>query len=183
MCVRCSEANSEIRLQHHILPDSRSAESIPDLHDHDCRQRMLHAHLVLHNREIRSSPIAHLGCRRHDDLRVHNRHCWHRRRRLESSQLCSHRLRVPLHSLLCIVSAHSRKTCPITITDHDIVLGVLQVGSSSVRSSSCPFAPKALLSPPLPTGSGTVSLVGPASSSHLSSALNEGSLHDRPRIR
>jgi hypothetical protein len=157
--MRRSQANSEIRLQHHILPDSRPAEPIPDLYDHNGRQHVLHAHLVLHHREVRSPPIAHLGCRRHDGLRVHNCHRRHRCRGLESSQLCSHRLRVPLHFLLCIVSAHSRKACPTTITDRCTVLGVLQVGSSSARSSSCPSAPKAWLSPPLPTGSGIALLV------------------------
>lgn len=64
------------RLQHDLLPDRRPAESLLDLHDHDGRQRLLHAHLLLHHRKVRPSPTAHLGRRRHDRLRV--RHC-HRR--------------------------------------------------------------------------------------------------------
>ena len=37
------------RLQHHVLPDSRLAEPVPDLHDYDRRQRMLDAYLILHH--------------------------------------------------------------------------------------------------------------------------------------
>ena len=38
-----------IRLQHHILPDSRLAKPVPGLHDHNRRQRMLDAYLILHH--------------------------------------------------------------------------------------------------------------------------------------
>lgn len=42
-------ADHEIRLQYHVLPDSRPAEPVPDLNDHNDRQRVLHAYLVLYH--------------------------------------------------------------------------------------------------------------------------------------
>ena len=67
---------------------------------------MLDAYLVLHNREVRSSSLAYLGSRRHDCLRVRDRHCGHRVRGLEGSKLRLNCLRVSLYLLLCIVSVY-----------------------------------------------------------------------------
>lgn len=155
------KANPGIRLQHHILPDRRAAESIPDFNDHDNSQRVLDANLVLHNREIRSTSTPHLGRGGNDSLRIRHRNRWHGFRRLESSKLRPHRLRVSVHLLLRFVSklsrdhSHGKSLLMSTLTAH----GALQDGSSSARSSSCPSAPKEWLFLPPPTGSGTASSV------------------------
>lgn len=153
------ESNLDIRLQHHILPDRRSTEPIPDLHDHDRRQRVLYSNLILHHRKVRTPTTTHLGRCGNDNQRVRHRHRRHSIRRLESGKLRLDRLRLSVHLLLCFVSSPCSELITTTLTNTSPAPGAQQAGSSSERSSSCPSAPRASPSLPPPIGSGTASLV------------------------
>jgi hypothetical protein len=45
--ILAGHADPELVLRLYLLQDRRSEERVPDFHDHHCRQRWLHAHLLL----------------------------------------------------------------------------------------------------------------------------------------
>jgi hypothetical protein len=163
-------ADTQTRLQHHFLPDGRLAEPVLDLHHHHRRQRLLNAHLLLHNREIRSSPTTHLGRCRHDSLRVCHRHRRYRLGRLESGKLCLDRLRVSVHLLLRLVSLELHSAYSMPSANSTTAPGAQQGGSLSARSSSFPSVPRAWPSRPRQIGSGTALLVRRIQKQHLSTS-------------
>ena len=88
-------------LRHDLLPATRhNLQPLPHRPDHDPRQRLLHAHLLLHDRALWPQNIAHLWCVWHAGVRVHRRHSRHRRRQERHHRQGRNRVYLHLYLLL-----------------------------------------------------------------------------------